>query len=85
MSEVGNLFSEIEKLKDKIQSDLFTLSQHFEKLGKTFQSQDAFPKALRCHGHMRTVSALMRGVKNLRVFSLSEPLVESESIDTPKV
>ena len=76
MDEIKEIIRKISDLKLRINSDLIEVSKHFEKLGKIVKTKNS-TAYLRCKGHMRIASAMIRGVDNLRL----NLIVPEEEID----
>ena len=80
MDDPKKIVSKIEVLKGKVRDDLTEISKHLEKLGKIMQTEQNSSAYLRCRGHMRIASAMIRGVSNLKM-TLVVPLEEEVVIE----
>jgi len=83
MSEFKEITSKIESLKAKVSAELVEISKHLERLSKLMQEKQNSTAYLRCRGHMRIASAMIKGVNNLKMGSIiSEQDVDDTEEET---
>ncbi len=81
MPDEKSVVAKINALKSKINADLIELTKHFEKLGQIMKSKPNSPAYLRCRGHMRAASAMIRGVRNLKTNLIVPEEIEEEVVE----